>query len=599
MDNREILRDTLLRADGIDPLAVPEAEMARLRQLLDGTKSVEFSWRKTMKTPIMKFAVAAGVVLAVLLGMYFLGGTTSPTWASVLEKVQNMNTCVFRTRTVETTGPRPDGFEFASEDAATTYHWEELGSFSESNKNGELFSRSYTLLQDNEFVFICYPLKVYKRAPLTDAQIHEFHDKQPKQIVAKILEHDYTRLGDTMIDGKHVWGIELRDPNAFLDKTGEAPSFDDFSARFWIDARTQLPVWVEISFVPKGSQMRHTSIMDQFQWGVALDPNLFQPDIPADFEADAMENRPQLDSTPKTQSAEAFAANTQAEPYLRDFDHLLIPDLSKLVLLGADVNAPRDNVRLLSHRQIWELQDHVMAAWPPFEQVQAQLRQELQDKLGIEQLGVDELVATGIGLRERFWELAGCFSETAYPYPYASRVVTEMAHEMDPDNLAVTDQLVESIGVYSVSTTWNEDESRRIRNPVYAGLLTDLRLAQFEQIKSRVAQGHVPTWKDFVRVADLATLFCSNRKDYQQAALVAQWLIDQAPTGGWTYYLERLQEMEQACSTGEGRRVGLFLYGPDAFPAEYQYARRLSSFQGPRARAEQLLPIHLRYLKGW
>jgi len=151
-----------------------------------------------------------------------------------------------------------------------------------------------------------------------------------------------------------------------------------------------------------------------------------------------------------------------------------------------------------------------------------------------------------------------------------------------------------------VNTTWNEDESQRIRNPVYAGLLTDLRQAQFQQIKSRVARGHIPTWKDFVRVADLAALLSSNRKDYEQAALVTQWLIDQAPTAGWTCYLERLQEMELACSGGEGRRVGLFMHGgEDSFPAEYQYARRLSSFQGPRARAEQLLPVHLCSLKGW
>ena len=102
-------------------------------------------------------------------------------------------------------------------------------------------------------------------------------------------------------------------------------------------------------------------------------------------------------------------------------------------------------MRLVSHGQIWEFQDTVMATWPPFEQVQAELRQELQEKLGIEQLSVDELVVTGIALRERFWELAGCFSETSYPYAYAARIVTEMAHEKAPDNLAVTDQLVESI----------------------------------------------------------------------------------------------------------------------------------------------------------
>lgn len=595
MDNRESLRDKLLRADGIDPSAVPEAEMTRWRQLLDGTQLVEFSWRNAMRTPIAKFAVAAAVVLAVLIGMYFLGGTSGTTWAAVLEKMQNMNTCVFRTRTVETTGPRPDGLEFATERESIHRRSDVYGMLDESYRNGELFTRYYQLLQKGERIGICYPLEQYTRGPLSEDQIRELREKDPRQIITKVLEADYVSLGEDTYEGKRTEGVELRDPTAFFDT---APPLDDFTARVWIDKQTQLPVIVEVSFVPKGSTLRTTSVVDEFQWGVPLEASLFEPNIPASFALDK-EDKSHFDSTPKTQPAEAFAANTQAEPYLRDFDHLKLSDLSKLVLLGVDVNVPKANVRLLSHGQIWELQDAFMSTWPAFEQVQAQLRRELQEKLGIEQLSIDELVATGISLRERFWELVGCFSETSYPYAYAARIVTEMAHEKAPGNLAVTDQLIESIGTYAVGRTWHEDESKRVPNPIYSGLLTDLRMAQFEQIKSQVAQGHVPTWKDFVRVHDLAILLGSNRADYKQAAMVTRWLIDQAPTAGWTYYLDSLKNMEQAYSKGEDYRTGLFMYGPDVFPAEYQYARRLFSFQGPRQRAEQLLPMHLRHLKGW
>ena len=54
-----------------------------------------------------------------------------------------------------------------------------------------------------------------------------------------------------------------------------------------------------------------------------------------------------------------------------------------------------------------------------------------------------------------------------------------------------------------------------------------------------------------------------------------------------------------AFAAGEGYRTGLFLYGPDAFPNEFRYARRLFSFQGPAQRSASILPIHLRHLKGW
>ena len=81
-------------------------------------------------------------------------------------------------------------------------------------------------------------------------------------------------------------------------------------------------------------------------------------------------------------------------------------------------------------------------------------------------------------------------------------------------------------------------------------------------------------------------MLSSYREDYAQAAAVAQWLIAQAPTAGWTYYLDSLKKMEQEYSKGEGYRTGLFMYGPEVFPAEFQYARRPFSFQGPRRRAE-------------
>ena len=49
--------------------------------------------------------------------------------------------------------------------------------------------------------------------------------------------------------------------------------------------------------------------------------------------------------------------------------------------------------------------------------------------------------ALGIAFRERFWELRGCMSDNAYPYGYAARLVTKKAHEMTPDDPAVTEWL--------------------------------------------------------------------------------------------------------------------------------------------------------------
>ncbi len=332
---------------------------------------------------------------------------------------------------------------------------------------------------------------------------------------------------------------------------------------------------------------------------LALPSSLFEPEIPAGFEPEEpMEFY--TDSAPKTDAVEAFAANTQAEPYLSDFDYLALPDVSGVTLLDVDPAAKQAELRLGTREEIWQAQDVFMADWPRYEDVESQLAGQLQAQLGVEQMTVEELVALGIAMRERFWELRGCTSDSAYPYGYAARLVTKMAHELAPDDPAVTDQYVESIMTAEVTATYDEDEEARAKNPVYPGLVADLRAGQFEQLKARVSQGYVPTWKDYVRAHDLIIVLNSNRQDYEGALAVARWLIAQAETAGWTYYVDRwLVPMEKAFAAGEGYRAGLFMYEQGAFPEEFRYARRLFSFQGPAWRRATILPVHLRHLKGW
>jgi hypothetical protein len=520
----------------------------------------------------------------------------------VLAKVDALDTYVFRSRTVETEGPRPDGFIFATENATIQYFSKDYGRLSENYKNDELFMRSYTRLRESESVYVCYPTEWYDRRPLTEAQIAEMQWMDPKQIINRILSADYTELGEDTIDGKRVKGVELRDITALLDEGQEAPPLDEFVARFWIDVETELPVWVEFQAVGTGSSTRRTQIFDQFEWDPPLTASLFEPNIPAGFKLEGTDEpeRAYIDSAPRNDAAEAFAADTQAEPYLSDFDDLVLPDVNGVTLLGADTSIPQEELRLRGHEDVWKTQDVFMAPWPRYEDVREQLAVELQAQLGIEQMTTEQLIGLGIALRERFWELRGCLSDVSYPYGYAARMVTAMAHDLAPDDPAVTDQYVESILTCEITSTYEKDAEKRNVNPVYPGLLTQLRVAQFVRTKADARQGYIPTWKDYVRTIDLVTLFDSYCDDQEAALEVTRWLIAQAPTAGWTYYVDTsLAQRAQAYAAGDGYRTGLFMCGPDAFPEEFRYARRLFSFQGPRRHAKGLLPMHLRHLKGW
>ncbi len=596
-DIKNLVRELDMHIDPRVDRRILDRTLGRLKEATDNPSVAlrPMIWRRTMRSPIAKLAVAAALLLATLLGLHFFAGTSHVAWASVLEKVKGIDTYVYRVREIETTGPRPESFEFVTEKETTVYQSPSEGLLREKYWNGELFARYCWSRRRNEYLGICYPLEEYERLPLREDWNDSSSD--PRRMIVQVLEGPYAPLGRTEIAGRIAEGVQTDDPNLFswyVPKEAER-----FTAQVWTDVETELPVWVEIGFTSEGSELQTTVVIDRFQWDVTLDPDLFEPEVPADFAFDYTD-KPRPDSVPRTDQAEAFAENTQSEPYLSDFDHVPLLDVNELTLLGVAPRATKPALRVTSADELWEAQDQSMAAWPPYDQVKETLHQELVEQLAVNQLGVENLIAAGIALRERFWAVGGCLSEISYPYAYAGRMVTEMAHERVPENMAVTDQLVESIMTTEVGWIHHVDPNERINNRTYPGLLTELRMQQFEQIQGMVAQGHVPTWKDYVRVSDLILLLSARwSRDYDGAVEPTRWLIAQTETAGWTYYLATLTKMEQAYASGEGYVPGLFLDPIEAFPEEYRYARRLFSFQGPRERSSQLLPMHLRHLKGW
>lgn len=549
-----------------------------------------------MNRPMIKLSCAAIIALAVIVAIHF-GGASSVAFGEVLDKIRGIDSYVFRIRQIETTGPRADGFEFATEKETTVYRSEKFGAMDETYWNGELFQRYYRSLLKGECARICYPLESYERWSLNESLVRTLQEKHPQQIIVKVLEGRYTQLGRDKIGAIDVEGVQTRAPGIFVDPTGYYDrdlAIDDFVARVWFDIDTQMPVWVEFCFTPHGSTLSKTIVMDQFQWAKALDPNRFEFSIPAGF---SLLDQANPDSSPETEAQVSFVENTQSGPYLADFDHLDRPDLSALILLGVDPNISREPIRFVDINEIWQAQDQCMAQWPAFDQVRDQLTQELREKLKIDALSVEALVATGISLRERFWTLNGCLSEVSYPYAYAGRIVLEMAHEKAPLRMEVTDQLVESIISYEVLWPYPPNPNRWARNPLYTGLVTELRFQQFSRIKQAAAQGQVPTWKDLIRTCELAEILGYAAR-YEEGLAITEWLRGQQGIAGWSFYEDKFETTERIFTEKRKYACRLFNEPDDAYPEAYRYSRRVCSFQGPGTRRGGLRPRHLRHIEG-
>lgn len=243
--------------------------------------------------------------------------------------------------------------------------------------------------------------------------------------------------------------------------------------------------------------------------------------------------------------------------------------------------------------RICRAQDAVMKAWPRYADVRDRLSAELARQYEGLNLPNEKLVSLAVTLRDQFWRAGGNFSADSYQDGYRARLLLEIAHERDPGNLALTDELVETMQAAEVSWKYGQEGGtyQRVRNEELAQALLALRSAQFGQVEKEVQQGREPTWQDFVRTNDLALLL-GKQGQFEPAQHVVQWEIEQANRGGWSAYLDPLQRSLGHLSRGDTLQFNIYWARNSSFPEEFKYARRLPSFQGPEPQQRGVTPVH-------
>lgn len=256
--------------------------------------------------------------------------------------------------------------------------------------------------------------------------------------------------------------------------------------------------------------------------------------------------------------------------------------------LVLDVPSPADaDVRKKLSRaemhSIWMEQDEVMSEWPPYSEVREQLAKELALTMDLEKASVEEFRKAAVELRDRFWQAGGNSAYDSYHHAYAARVLLELAHEREPDNLKVTDELVETI--QAATPLWTHDAEtgeRRIRDQALIDELLGLRNGQFKQIRSEIREGRRPTWDSFVVAVDVASLaWTGSTKDTELASETVNWLLDKAESGGWTYYNDVLETFLARIRSDQEFRFNIYVPCRAKWPDECAYARRSPGFVGP------------------
>ncbi|MBN2377338.1 MAG: hypothetical protein JXD22_13125 [Sedimentisphaerales bacterium] len=269
------------------------------QNVLPQRKSEKPVRRPIMNNKLIKLAVAAAVVLALLAGVIYFSSSagSAVVWAEVAQRIEQTHNYSYRMHMTmsgdmmtQMSPDAPDTQEMDGFVLAST----EYGMRMDNNLMGKMQQRIYFLPEEHAMIILMTEMKKYMRMEFDEDYLKNQWEqtRDPRQTIDEFLKFDYTELPRETIDGVKVDGIEVTDP-----KFGGG-MFKSFSARFWAEVRTGLPVRMEMDMEmesPQGSMVMNM-VVDDYQWDIDVEPADFQPDIPDDYTEMANVKMPKMDT---------------------------------------------------------------------------------------------------------------------------------------------------------------------------------------------------------------------------------------------------------------------------------------------------------------
>jgi hypothetical protein len=241
--------------------------------------------RTIMKGRIVKLSAAAAIAVVVL-GLFKFFGTDAGSgvvWADVVRKVGASRGLIFRC----TDSAASNGDDYSITYTTPTHCRKDFYKDGQIIRTGYVDftgSDTYTLID----VFHTYKLCMTTTYKKSEYQFFlEWRDDwtNPGFLVQMILSGEHRKLGRKTIEGVLCEGIETTDPTCLGPLPGQVSNLQ-VEFRLWVSTETGYPVLYEskMSCEYKGQRDELGCVMDQFQWDVELDPSIFEPNIPPDYE---------------------------------------------------------------------------------------------------------------------------------------------------------------------------------------------------------------------------------------------------------------------------------------------------------------------------
>jgi outer membrane lipoprotein-sorting protein len=241
-------------------------------------------WRIIMKSRIVRLAAAAVILIAALVGIYNIGGS-SVALADVLAKVEQARAFMYKMnmqmKMGGIMGPNTPPMDMDMEMSVLIS--KDFGMRAEtvsSGRNTGVKSKSIVyIVPDKRTVTTLMPdQKKYMEMEFDDDWLAKMkqQNNDPRQMIKQMIGSEYTELGRSVIDGVKVDGFQTTDP-AVIGGVGE-----NVTLTLWVDVKRWLPVRSEMDF-KMGDQMQVHGVVSEFKWDLPVAAEDFKPVIPDDF----------------------------------------------------------------------------------------------------------------------------------------------------------------------------------------------------------------------------------------------------------------------------------------------------------------------------
>ena len=286
-----------------------------------------------VKTRFIKIAAAAIIFIAVLAGVPFITNDTGVVLADVLEKVQQARVFMYKMKMTMTGNMTPGMPTGLTDIDYTVTISNEYGMKMEmettvENTKTKIYNITYLLPNQKKIISVLPDNKQYMEMNFDEdyAARAKQQSNDPRDMIKRILQSNYTELGQKTIDGVRVEGFRTTDP-AFAG--GLMESID---LTLWVDVERWLPVRTEMDF-RMNEQMQMQGVIYDYQWDIDVDAVDFEPVIPEDFKAIATDlQMPKMNEEGAIEGLRFFAENSGKYPKKLDMMNLM-QELSSLETL--------------------------------------------------------------------------------------------------------------------------------------------------------------------------------------------------------------------------------------------------------------------------